>query len=108
MILNGKFDVESLNFAKNVKKGEEKYSPAVNRKKQDKIERGRTVRLMYDSDEDGDEDKEKDKNKKTLTCGDFFGEVSIIYNCKRTSSVVGNTYGTYGKLQEETVLELFT
>lgn len=60
---------------------------------------------MYESDEDSDE--ENDKNHKVLTTGDFFGEVSLIYDCKRTSSVIGNTYGTYGKLDEGTVLELF-
>ena len=107
MILNGKFDVQSLNFVtKNVKKGDEKYAANLVRKKQEKMERGNTIKLMYDSDEE-DNDVENDKNHKTLSCGDFFGEVSIIYNCKRTSSIYGNTYGTYGKLNEETVKDLF-
>ena len=66
----------------------------------------KTLNLIYDSDEEADE--ETDNNHKTLTTGDFFGEVSLIYNCKRTSSVIGNTYGTYGKLDEDTVHELFS
>ena len=66
----------------------------------------KTFKLMYDSS-DEENDEEKDQNHKVLTTGDFFGEVSLIYDCKRSSTVIGNTYGTYGKLDEDTVLDLF-
>ncbi len=42
-------------------------------------------------------------NKKTRTLypGDHFGEISLIYNCKRTATVVANNYCTLAKLPQK-------
>jgi len=53
------------------------------------------IKLTYDSD---DEKKGEADHNKILETGDFFGEVSIIYDCKRSSTVCGDSYGTYGEL----------
>lgn len=50
---------------------------------------------------------EKDANNKVLEKGDFFGEVSLIYDCKRSSTVKGKSPGTYGELDEDTIFEIF-
>ena len=67
VILNGKFDVQSLNFAKSVKgehEGGIKYSAVVNRKNkmqeaEEKRSLSKTLKLMYDSDEEQN-NEEKD------------------------------------------------
>ena len=62
VILNGKFDVESLNFIKKQKRGEDNknsYAPVINRKQTfmqhmlgSEESLGSTFKLVYDSDED--------------------------------------------------------
>ena len=112
VILNGKCNVESLNFAKHGKKDYSGYEPKVNRNKNAaECEEGAELKKSWTLDlnftYEDDEDEDADANHKVLHAGEFFGEVSIIYNCKRTSSVLGNTYGTYGEIDEDSVLELF-
>ena len=36
-----------------------------------------------------------------LSEGDHFGEISMIYKCKRTATVYSNNYNTMAKMQEE-------
>ena len=67
VILNGKFDVQSLNFARHVKKDDGgKYSAVVIRKNkmqeakaEEKRSLSKTLKLMYDSDEEQN-NEEKD------------------------------------------------
>ena len=35
---------------------------------------------------------------KLITIGDHFGEISLIYKCKRTSTVMSRNYNTMGRL----------
>ena len=44
-------------------------------------------------------DHKKNLNKlKRLRPGDFFGEISLIYGCKRTADVISQKYSTLAKL----------
>ena len=46
-----------------------------------------------------DEDRPKPKNtKKVLSKGDFFGEVSLMYGCRRTATVKATQYSQCSKL----------
>jgi CRP-like cAMP-binding protein len=38
------------------------------------------------------------KNHKILQVSDYFGEISLIYGCKRTATVVSRKYTTLAKL----------
>ena len=40
-------------------------------------------------------------SEKILIEGDHFGEVAMIYQCKRTASVVSRNYNTMARLQYE-------
>mmetsp|Transcript_93061 Transcript_93061/g.128243 ORF Transcript_93061/g.128243 Transcript_93061/m.128243 type:complete len:85 (+) Transcript_93061:1862-2116(+) len=44
------------------------------------------------------EGKKLDKNTKLLRPGDYFGEISLIYGCKRTAKVSATKYSTLAKL----------
>ena len=48
----------------------------------------------------------KDKPDRVLQDGDHFGEISMIYNCKRTATVESCNYGTLAALRKENFLEL--
>lgn len=37
---------------------------------------------------------------RSLALGDHFGEISMIYNCKRTATVTSNKYATLGYLSK--------
>lgn len=45
-----------------------------------------------------DEKKINRKIKKTLRPGDYFGEISLIFGCKRTATVESSKYSTLAKL----------
>lgn len=47
-----------------------------------------------------------DKTQRILTEGDFFGEISLIYNCPRTATVQSFTYGTLAILSLSSFNEL--
>ena len=51
-------------------------------------------------------DKKKEKPDRILQDGDHFGEISLIYNCKRTATVESCNYGTLASLKKENFLEL--
>jgi CRP-like cAMP-binding protein len=38
------------------------------------------------------------ENFRTLKRGDHFGEIGVIYGCKRTASVISQGYCTYAQL----------
>ena len=47
----------------------------------------------------GDEDDSKDKKKdKIMYTGQYFGEISLIYNCQTTARVIGKKYSTLARL----------
>jgi CRP-like cAMP-binding protein len=37
-------------------------------------------------------------SKRLLLPGDYFGEISLIYNCRRTANVISSKYSTLSKL----------
>lgn len=46
------------------------------------------------------------KYVKTLRPGDHFGEIAILYGCKRTASVETKNYSTLAKLTKSSFLEI--
>lgn len=40
--------------------------------------------------------------------GDHFGEISMIYKCKRTATVISRNYNTLAKLDEESFKSLIS
>lgn len=47
------------------------------------------------------DEKKNSKKLKILRPGDFFGEISLIYGCKRTADVISQKYSTLAKLDKE-------
>lgn len=45
-----------------------------------------------------DENNRVLKNYRILTVSDYFGEIGLIYGCKRTSTIVSRKYTTLAKL----------
>ena len=56
----------------------------------------------------GAEPPEKEKGPKKLERGDYFGEVSFLYDCRRTCSVKSTLYATLGCLPAAKMMDLFT
>ena len=58
------------------------------------------------------ENQNSSKNHKTsireLSPGNYFGEVSIIYDCEHSASVKALNYGTYGTISKEDCEEMFS
>jgi len=50
--------------------------------------------------------KEEIKNFKILIPGDHFGEISLIYGCRRTTTVTSKNYSTLGKISRDLVLQI--
>lgn len=77
------------------------------------LSQGTTVRMIHgqEDDPDNEEDQPDGSIGKTrdLVAGDFFGELSLLYDCKRTCTVAATetSYGNYGLLDEASVLKLF-
>jgi CRP-like cAMP-binding protein len=52
-------------------------------------------------------DEKKNKQKlKNLRPGDYFGEISLIYGCKRTATVVSSKYSTLAMLKKDSYKEV--
>ena len=51
-------------------------------------------------------EKESVKPDRTLQDGDHFGEIGLIYGCRRTASVESANYGTLAMLTKSNYLEL--
>jgi len=47
------------------------------------------------------DESKKNKLVRILRSGDYFGEISLIYGCKRTGSVISRKYSTLAKLTQE-------
>jgi CRP-like cAMP-binding protein len=50
--------------------------------------------------------KREHKNFKILKPGDHFGEISLIYGCRRTATVASRNYSTLGKISKDLVLQI--
>jgi CRP-like cAMP-binding protein len=48
------------------------------------------------------------KGSRILTTSDYFGEISLIYGCRRTASVVSRKYTTLAKITRAKFKELTT
>lgn len=48
-----------------------------------------------------DERKIERPSKKVLKEGDHFGEISMIYKCRRSASVISRNYNTMALLKED-------
>jgi len=48
-----------------------------------------------------DEKKVNRKSKKGLRPGDYFGEISLTFGCKRTATVESSKYSTLAKLTKK-------
>ena len=59
---------------------------------------------------DGPQQEGQTKNKATireLFPGNYFGEVSLIYNCDHSATVKAMNYGTLGRLNKKQCEEMF-
>ena len=67
------------------------------------IERGECIVQI------NDKDKMRNSSKKvrTLYPGDYFGEISFLYDSKRSTSVTSTNYTTLGKIRESDVYSIF-
>jgi CRP-like cAMP-binding protein len=53
-----------------------------------------------------DNNKKEHKNFKILRPGDHFGELSLIYGCRRTATVTSRNYSTLGKISKDLVFQI--
>ena len=44
------------------------------------------------------DEKKKERELDTMRKGEFFGEISMIYGCKRTATVISGKYSTLATL----------
>ena len=52
-------------------------------------------------------DKKKNLQKlKNLRPGDYFGEISLVYGCKRTATVISTKYSTLAMLEKQRYKEI--
>ena len=56
---------------------------------------------LYEVSFDRGNDSGKSK-KRYLQQGDHFGEIGLVYGCKRTANVESKNYGQIGKLTQST------
>lgn len=55
-----------------------------------------------------DQKKKLTDNHRTLRPGEYFGEISMIYGCKRTATVVSRKYSTLAQLTRAKFKEIVT
>jgi CRP-like cAMP-binding protein len=55
-----------------------------------------------------DEKKRAHRDHKILRVGDYFGEISMIYGCKRSATVTSRKYSTLARLEKEQFKEIAT
>ena len=55
-----------------------------------------------------DEQNNIDSNEKVLHSGAYFGEISLIYGCRRTCTVISRKYSTLAKLTRADYMEIIT
>lgn len=48
------------------------------------------------------------RNHRILTTSDYFGEISMIYGCKRTATVTSRKYSTLAMLTQKKFKEITT
>ena len=90
IILNGEFKVSSLRFNKSKRKKLKKYKTAI---------KGKQIsETVYET--------EIKKQRKVLVSGEYFGEVSFIYNCQRSSTIKAKLYSTLGCIDYTIMNEL--
>mmetsp|Transcript_112257 Transcript_112257/g.155000 ORF Transcript_112257/g.155000 Transcript_112257/m.155000 type:complete len:255 (+) Transcript_112257:1203-1967(+) len=68
------------------------------------VAKGRCTVFVKDKLDSGDQKKQI----RILYEGEHFGEISCIYNCKRTATVISNNYCTLAKLSKDNFMELQT
>lgn len=52
------------------------------------------------------DEKKKEREIDTMRNGEFFGEISMIYGCKRTATVKSAKYSTLAKLSKKHYLDI--
>lgn len=88
IILNGSFKVSNIRFNKTAKP-------------KNKSQDGASLRVSQNTYND----LSKPQSKK-LVSGDYFGEVSFLYRCRRTSTVKAKLYATVGKINHVIMTEM--
>ncbi len=89
IILNGDFKVSGLNFNKKAKKTpQEKILEAQLEAEALAIKQAQGIDIS--------EIQSVRKQKKLLVSGDYFGEVSFLYKCRRTATIKAKLYATLG------------
>ena len=53
-----------------------------------------------------DEKRKKINKKKTLRIGDYFGEIALLYGCKRSATVISTKYSSLALLTKENFREI--
>ena len=56
--------------------------------------------------EKDDENDDEDEILNTLKKGDYFGELALINNCRRTATVTSADYCTFAKIDKEILLNV--
>ena len=90
IILNGSFKVATLKF-------NQKKKTKDNLKMMQSRSQVEMIRSEIDT--------QRPKSKKLIS-GDFFGEVSFIYNCRRTCTIKARLYATLGCIDAPTTMDL--
>lgn len=67
------------------------------------IERGECIVQINDKDKM----QSKSNKVRTLYPGDYFGEIAILYDSRRSTSVTSTNYTTLGMIAEKDVINLF-
>jgi CRP-like cAMP-binding protein len=54
------------------------------------------------------DERKNESNVRIIKEGGHFGEISMIYKCRRTATVISRNYNTLARLDEENYLSLIS